>query len=782
MSDDGWYGDPQEPAPTPGYGQNRGRRAVYENEAQPEQPGQYPQQPAQSGGYPQDPYQPDQYSQGYSSQPQQSYYDELGPRATPPQGWNSGQQPGYSDQPSYQQPSYQQPYERPSYEPQQQSYETQQPYEPPQQQSYESQQSYPAQPQMPHAQEQQYPRRGQTPRPSQPSRPSADPYASGSYGNDTYGSASDSYGTGSYAADGYQSSSGQTPRGGPSSQAQPPQGPPSPQAQPSRGRPPQDQYSSGSYPAADPYSSGSYSRPTRDGYPSGEYPAADRDPRRRSGEYPTAAAGYASGTQTPGGYPPADRAVPGRGPANTPPQTQVQDAYARRRGAAPDPTGEYAQYEDDDEFPGTSRSPRRAPGYGGESGSRAEAPSARNRRRAAEPADAIPEDQPNDGRFSLIDGDDDDESGSGRGGKTKQKKGRNCLAVFIAFSVIAGGLGYGGYKGVQWYQSKYGAPPDYISTVGTGAKVDVTIPTGSVGRTIGGILFDAGIIKSQRAFTNACNNDPKCANIQAGTYLLPKGVSAASAITDLLDPKNQDSKSQLITYGGERASQIFAALETKTGWKDADVRAAIAGGQIDLPSWDTGQPGAKFPYAHIEGFMAAETYVLTDFKTPTALLKKMVDDQMSIFNQENLAAKASALGLTPYKLLIIASLARAEAGTNTTDLNKIAGVVFNRFNNPALFAHLGFDTATLYGMGNVGTVPNNKDTTNPYNTSVFGIKGLPPTPIDNPDQASIDAAINPNRANNYQYFCATPDGVMYAATNTQWQQLGAKYKGLCGSH
>ena len=759
MSDDGWYGDPQEPAPTPGYGQSRGRRAAYGHEEQSGQSGQYPQQAGQSGGYPQDPYQSDQYSQGYSSQPQQPYYDELGPRSTPPQSWSSSQQQGYSEQQSYQQSSYQQPYERLSYEQQQPSYESQQSYG---QQSYEPQQPYqaPAQPQTPRGQE-QYPTRGQAQRPSQPAPPSADPYASGSYGKDSYGSSSETYSSGSYSSDTYQSSSGQSPRGG---------------------QPSQSQYSSGSYTPSDPYSSGGYTRPTRDGYSSGEYQPVDRDPRRRSGEYPTTGGGYETGAQTPGSsYPAAGRGVPGRGPASTQSQMRVQDPYARRGGPAPDTSNDYAQYEDDDEFPGASRSPRRSPGYPGEAGNRAEAPSPRNRRRGGEPADAVPEEQPpNDGRFSLIDDEDGEEPGSGRGGK-KQKKGRNCLAVFIAFSVIAGGLGYGGYKGVQWYQSKYGAPPDYISTTGTGAKIDVTIPSGSGGRTIGGILFDAGIIKSQRAFTNACNSDPKCGNIQAGTYLLPKGISAASAITDLLDPKNQDSKSQLITYGGERASQIFAALETKTGWKDADVRAAIAGGQIDLPSWDTGQPGAKFPYAHIEGFIAAETYVLTDFKSPTALLKKMVDDQMAVFNQENLVAKAAGLGLTPYKLLIIASLARAEAGSNTADLNKIAGVVFNRFNNPALFAHLGFDTSTLYGMGNVGTVPNNKDTTNPYNTSVFGIKGLPPSPIDNPDQASVDAAINPNRANNYQYFCATPDGVMYAANNTQWQQLGQKYKGLCGS-
>lgn len=684
MSDDGWYGESQEPVPG-SYG--RGRRAA---QGQQPQPGQYAQQ------YPQDPYQSDQYPQDYSAQSQASYYDELGPRSAGPnsstQDWNTGQQ-GYTSPQAY--PQYgQQP---------------QTPY------------SHRAQPQQPRT---------------------SDPYASGSYS------------TGSYSTDAYAS-------------------PSDPYAS--------DPYASGSYarPARDP-NGGSYASGARDGYSTGGYPTAERDPRQSSGSYPTNS-GYATGGYAAGGYPAAGPGAPGRGPANPvgQPQGQPRDPYGRRRAANPTsgaPSG-YAPYEsdDDDEFP--ARSSRRAPAYGGETDSRTESPAAgRSRRRAA------PSREEDDERFSLIgDEDGDGEPGTGRGRKLKQKRGRNCLAVFIAFLVIAGGLGYGGYKGVQWYQSKYGPAPDYVSTTGTGTKVAVNIPTGSGGRTIGGLLFNAGIVKSQRAFTDACNANAQCATIQAGTYLLPQGISAAAAIADLLDPKNKDSKSQLITYGGERAAQIFASLESKTGWSDADIRAAIAGGRIDLPSWDTGQPGPKFPYAHIEGFIASESYVLTDYKTPTDLLKKMVDDQLAVFSQEDLANQAGKLGVTEYKLLIIASLARAEAGSNTSDLNKIAGVVFNRFNSPMQFAHLGFDTSTLYGMGNTGTVPDNKDTTNPYNTSVYGIKGLPPSPIDNPDQPSIDAAVNPNRANDYFYFCATPDGVQYASNNAQWQALGAKYKGLCGS-
>jgi len=774
LSDDGWFGD-TEPAPAPGsapYGQGQGRRGVRGRQAQPEQPGQYAQQPQYPQQYSQDPYESNQYSQSYPAQPQQSYYDELGPRDMT-QDWNSPPQ-AYPDPQSYQQ---------------------------------QTPQTQPTQAQPPYTG-----RRAQTARPPQqpqpqPARPAADPYASGSsYGSDSYASdpyASDSYASDPYAADTYSADPYASSGGGYGQSEAQSQSQPRPAARDVNGdgygsRPRES--NSGGYAApardyasgpASPSASGSYPAPERDPrQSSGTYPATDRDPRQStSGSYSTTG-GYSSNSYPSGSYPtsgPGSAAPPpGRPPAGPQGQPQGQDPYSRRRGATPS-GGHSAPYEaDDDEFPARpSAAGRRGPvgGYG-EAGNRSEsAPDPANgprpRRRAV--PDLDDEDEA-DGRFNLIDDDEDDgDAGSGRGRKPKQKKGRNCLAVFIAFSVIAGGLGYGGYKGIQWYQSKYGAPPDYVSTVGTGAKVDVTIPSGSGGKTIGGLLLAAGIVKSQRAFTDACTANIKCSSIQAGTFLLPKGINAASAVTALLDPKNRDGKSQLITYGGERAGQIFAALETKTGWKDADIRAAIAGGKIDLPAWATAQPGAKYPYAHIEGFIASESYVLTDYKTPTDLLKKMVDDQLTVFNEENLAAKATALKVSEYQLLIIASLARAEAGTNTADLNKIAGVVFNRFASTSLFAHLGFDTSTLYGMGNVGTVPNNADKANPYNTSVEGIKGLPPGPIDNPDQQSVDAAINPNRASTYYYFCATADGVQYAQNNTQWQNLGKKYPGLCGT-
>lgn len=494
-------------------------------------------------------------------------------------------------------------------------------------------------------------------------------------------------------------------------------------------------------PAAEPGSGGGRRR--RAGASSNDFPAEGT----RSGSYdgegyatgtsPRATGSYDTGSYATGSYATGSRAA---APYEAEPRDEEPPGRSRRRGAEP--------AEDFD--------------------------SPRQRRRSA----TVDDDEDYD-RLGLMQGQDEDgEDGRGRQGG-KPKRGRNCLAVFVAFCVLAGGLGYGGYKAYTWYEGKHGAPPDYTSTTGDGTKVDVVIPSGSGGTQIGAILFDDGIVKSQRAFVQACDANSQCASINAGTYLLPKEISAATALQALLNPANQDSKTKLITFGGERAATIFSQLESKTGWKEADIIAAINGGKIDLPTWDTGKAGPKFPYAHIEGFIAAESYDLSSYKTPESLLKKMVDDQVTVFNQEGLAAAAKSVNESEYDVLIIASMARAEAGTNTADLNKIAGVIYNRMKNTADYAHLGFDTVTLYGMGNSTTVPNNSDRSNPYNTSVNGIIGLPPSPIDNPDQQSIDAALHPTDKTDY-FFCATNAGVKYAVTVAQWNQLGKQYPGLCG--
>jgi len=551
---------------------------------------------------------------------------------------------------------------------------------------------------------------------------------------------------------------------------------PPPQQYPQQGQgQAQPGYASGSYDTG--YDTGGYGGQRQQQYDSGQqprtagydgYPASGYDTGSYgSGSYSTG--GYGTQNYASGGYdtgaqqqrpaaPRSRRAAPAQG-----------DPYADPRGSR-DPYNDLAEDQAEYEYP------------------------ARGSRRRAEPEQPVPgrsgsnaryaaQDEESD-RVGLLTADDDDGDGGGRrsGSGKKSNKRKSCLVVFVFFGILAGLLGYGGFQGYDWYKAKYGPPPDFTSATGLPATVVVQIPDGSGGTEIGDILFENDVVKSQRAFTKACEANPKCGAIQANSYLLHKEMSAAAAVAALLDTNNIDNKTQLLVRPGERAADVFKDLEQKTGWTQDQIVAAIGSGKVDLPSWASAKPGKNFPFADVEGLLFTGTYQLPDYKDPTSLVKAMIDKQLAMFDAVGLTSKAKSAGganLTPYQVLVLASMARAEAGTDTKDLGKIAGVIYHRLQDTAEFAHLGFDTTTLYGMGETTTTPDNRDATNPYNTSVYGIKGLPPGPIDSVDQTTLEAALNPTDTTDL-YFCAVDGSVLYAANGTAWAALGKAHPGLCG--
>jgi UPF0755 protein len=155
-----------------------------------------------------------------------------------------------------------------------------------------------------------------------------------------------------------------------------------------------------------------------------------------------------------------------------------------------------------------------------------------------------------------------------------------------------------------------------------------------------------------------------------------------------------------------------------------------------------------------EGEFYPETYYYTRGVADLVILKHAYDLMQSRLNQ---AWESRLPGLPyqdAYQALIAASLIEKEAHLNQ-ERPIIAGVLINRLRKNML---LQIDPTVIYGMGDryLGKIYRRDlldDTI--YNTYVH--KGLPPTPIAMPSQASIDAAIHP-AAHDYYYFVAKGDG------------------------
>ena len=187
------------------------------------------------------------------------------------------------------------------------------------------------------------------------------------------------------------------------------------------------------------------------------------------------------------------------------------------------------------------------------------------------------------------------------------------------------------------------------------------------------------------------------------------------------------------------------------------------------PSWYGAPPGTD----SLEGFLFPDTYNLREPISITAL----VDDQLMDFRQHFKTVNfdyARQHHLTRYDVLIIASMVEAEAGT-AKDRALVASVIYNRL---AAGMPLQIDATTRYATGNY-TRPLTQAQLNspsPYNTRIH--KGLPPTPIDSPGLASIQAAAHPANT-NYLYFVVEPCGngaEVFASSYQQFLADAARYQ------
>jgi UPF0755 protein len=296
--------------------------------------------------------------------------------------------------------------------------------------------------------------------------------------------------------------------------------------------------------------------------------------------------------------------------------------------------------------------------------------------------------------------------------------------------------------------------------------VFVDLPHGASSRAVARLLEQNGVIRNATAFEIFARRHPK-RRLQAGEYFFNKALSGRDVFWQIAD--GHVFEQPFTVREGETMFDIARDLETGKYMTAAEFLAAAKNPELihDLA------PNAKT----LEGYLYPATYNLPRHPVAVELTAEMVKKFKEEWVRIRTAAPiAPASGLTEH-LVTLASLVERET-PRPEERPLVAGVFENRLSKNM---RLQCDPTVIYALEENGQYKGtltgaDLQIDSPYNT--YKNTGLPPGPIGNPGQESLNAAINP-KSTPFLYFVAnTQGGHFFAASLEEHNRNVTKYRQL----
>jgi len=230
--------------------------------------------------------------------------------------------------------------------------------------------------------------------------------------------------------------------------------------------------------------------------------------------------------------------------------------------------------------------------------------------------------------------------------------------------------------------------------------------------------------------------------IKAGFYQIPAPATPLQILDKLSRGEVMQAELQVIegsTFGQLRAALNGSAVlrHDSAGLSDAELLRRVGASE-----------------KHPEGLFFPDTYVFDRGSSDLAVLRRAYQVMQERLAREWAQRAANVPYRTPYEALIMASIVEKETG-RAEERDQIAGVMVNRLR---VRMALQADPTVIYGLGDSfdGNLKKvHLKTDGPYNT--YTRRGLPPTPIALPGQASLRAALRPAQIDAF-YYVSRGDG------------------------
>jgi UPF0755 protein len=277
------------------------------------------------------------------------------------------------------------------------------------------------------------------------------------------------------------------------------------------------------------------------------------------------------------------------------------------------------------------------------------------------------------------------------------------------------------------------------SASGPSRPVSVQIPGGATAEDVGGILEEAGVVRSALAFRVAARLQGVGSSLQAGTYDLSTNMTVPNVL-DALDRGPIVETIEVTFPEGLELVETSAVAAESLGVNGKEFRSLATGGDFALP------PYLPEDVETVEGFLFPKTYEFPAGVDARGVIERL----LAQFEAEAGTldwSRAEDLGMTPYEIVIVASMIEREARA-AEDRPNVSAVIHNRIREGM---PLQIDATIQYALPEDNRLLTEEDYQyeSPYNTYLHA--GLPPTPIASPGLASLEAALNPADV-DYLYF------------------------------
>jgi UPF0755 protein len=320
-----------------------------------------------------------------------------------------------------------------------------------------------------------------------------------------------------------------------------------------------------------------------------------------------------------------------------------------------------------------------------------------------------------------------------------ERSRRRAGALLAALVLVLLGAGAAAIGYVRWCE---GGEAD-------GRPVTVTVPEGASGAAIVDVLHERGVVRCGGVVGRYLLQQAGLADeIRSGRHELRTGMAFDRALAVLTSPPPAVPTVRLTIPEGFRLTQIAERAAEELGFPARRFLSLAESGRFALP------PYLPRRSPTVEGFLFPETYeFVAEGTRPAEVIRRLLEQ----FREEVAGLpweRARALGLSPYEVVVVASMIEEEARV-PDERPLISAVIHNRL---ARGMPLGIDATLAYVDPHPedGLTASDLEIDSPYNTRLR--TGLPPTPIASPGLDAIAAALQPAEVDFLYYVLCGRDG------------------------